>query len=60
MHQLDDTLRVAAEFFKKNFKLKFENRNTKVIVWQHSFDNDIIYENIIYENMHVHFVENGS
>ena len=46
MHQLDDTPCVAAEFFKKNFKFKFEN--------------NVIYENIIYENMHVHFVENGS
>jgi len=34
--ELGETPHVAAGFFKQNFKIKFESRNTKVIVWQQS------------------------
>ena len=37
MIPIGDTPRVAAGFFKQNFKVKFESRNTKVIAWQYSF-----------------------
>ena len=36
MIPIGDTPRVAAGFFKQNFKMKFESKNIKVIALQHS------------------------
>jgi hypothetical protein len=39
---------VAPGIFKQNFKLKCGSRITKVITWQHSFVNNILYENVLF------------
>jgi hypothetical protein len=36
------------EFFKQNFKVKCESGNSRVIAWQHSFVNNIIYESMLF------------
>ena len=36
MIPIGDIPRVAVGFIKQNFKVKFENRNIKVIAWQYS------------------------